>query len=1373
MIVSVTALGSRAGNAAAAVARVLDYLDGRTPQAAGRSPKWWDDRELGNKAPGEHGLGPLGDGVLGYYADSVEGAGTWLGRGLAGFSPTGEVARDELARMLSGQDPASGRQLLDGRGSATRADHLGRGSATVSPRGPDDELLTIPQAASLLGVSAQYLRKVVADTASRREVEAPVPGGSLPVLDHPYLDAGQAGPHGHWSVTRGEVSRFAEVRRAPTAVIGYDLTFSVPKSVSLLWARAEGPRQDAIVAAVQDAVAAGVAYLQENAAFVRSGSSTQRADGLLAASYLHGTSRALDPQLHAHVVVANMAERSDGAVRALDGRPLFAHAKTASYLAGAELRHQLTRRLGVEWEQAERGLADVAGVPRAAIVEMSKRSAQLDAVLPELEAFYASGNGLGARGRQVAAYITRAAKDDHGVDPEALRPWWGSQLDSVGFGARAVERCYDRQAAPSLVTQEQRRALFAHLASPGGVTEMAATFGRRDVIQHIADWAGDRLPAGQVCDLADTWLASDVVVRLEVARRCDGRSADVVRLRDGRRVNALSSEPAFTTQAMLGVEERLFATYERGRHAGAGVVPTAQLDAVLAARPELGEDQVSMVRSICTSGHRLQCVLGPAGSGKTFALAAAARAWEDAGYHPIGAVVQGTATEVLRDATAMDCSTVASLVYRLDQGFTTLDDRSVVVVDESSTLANRDLARLAGHVERAGAALRLIGDPAQHSAVAAGGGWRALLERYPQDRAELTERRRQMAPEMTEVRLASVDYAAGRISEAVERLRRDDRVVEADSPEELLDALAADWYVDRLQRCANPGVARSSMTADHHFERRELNARARALLAGDGTLTGPVVEVAGQCFQAGDEVVAMEQDRRLRARPGRDPDFVRNGERGRVVEARPGRHPVVVVDFERRGQVEVGEAHLTKRVRPGVVGQLAHAYAVTSNMAQGETYQAGRHLTSDASSRQGVYVGLTRGRSDARLYLVRRRDMVASVDQHGGLPRLDDQATTVEAVTRRLESQRGERLAQELDPDALGVARLQRCGDLAQLAGLALASDDPAASLAGRAYRQAAEALASAACLDVDPCLAARLGPRPDGGPERRTWDRAVGAVAVYRARWGTTSELSGSGGAWALGPPPASRGALAQYQRSAELLDAAERSALANTPTAGLAQEHRSLRRTLAGAPGTAQRSQADAASTSAQRDLAQAEGERIRAAERLEQLEGARRWHRYPQGIEMARQSLRRADQHCARAAVEVQRAEATVAAIGQHSPGLDLLRQRLEAVDAALSQQVNRALAAPAPYLTSALGHPSAHTAESDGPWHEAATRIEIYRHRQLGRAPADGPVVDEGGLLAAIGPRPDDYLAALQWDHVAEAAAPDLAPARVPEGLDLAP
>jgi conjugative relaxase-like TrwC/TraI family protein len=1371
VIVSVTALGSRDGDAAAAVARVVDYLDGRCPQPPGRSPQWWQDNGLDAQAPCDHGLSPASNGTVSYYADSVEGPGTWMGRGLAGFSPAGEVPRAELARMLLGQHPSSGRQLLDGRGSAARADHLGRGGTTVAAHGPDDERLSIPQAASLLGVSPQYLRTVVARTqAARSQAEGLERQGPPSPLEHPYLDATRSGPDGHWSVTRAEVKRFAEARRAPTAVIGYDLTFSVPKSVSLLWARADESRQAAITAAVHEAVAAGVSYLEDNAASVRTGAraKAQPANGLLAASYLHGTSRALDPQLHAHVVVANMAEGPDGAVRALDGRALFAHAKTASFLAAAELRLALTRRLGVEWEPAERGLADIAGVPRDAIVEMSKRSRQLEAVLPELEAFYTGGQALGARGRQVAAYVTRAAKDDHGLDPETLRPWWASQLDAVGFDLAAVERCVDRQAAPALVTEEQRQALFAELGSDTGVTETAATFGRREVIQRVADWAGDRLGAGGICDLADAWLASEVVVRLDPDARQEARA--VVRRRDGRVVTAVGAEPRYTTRAMLGVEEALFATYEAGRHAGAGVVPAATLEDVLARRRELGSDQVAMVASVCTSGHRIQCVLGPAGSGKTFALAAAARAWADAGYRPLGAVVQGTATEVLRDATGMECSTVASLLYRLDHELVSLDERAVVVVDESSTLGNRDLARLATYVERSGAALRLVGDPAQHSAVAAGGAWRALLEHYPEDRAELSLRRRQGAPEMEAVRLASVDYAAGRISEAVDRLRRDRRIVEATSPEELLDALVADWYVDRIPRRADPDLPRSSMMADHHTERRELNARARALLAGDGTLSGPVLELAGQSFQAGDEVVAMTQNRRLRPEGAGPGEFVRNGERGRVVEVRPGQRPVVVVDFERRGRVEIAEEDLMRPIRPGVVGTIAHAYAVTSHMAQGETYQAGRHLSTDASSREGVYVGLTRGRGDARLYVVRRRELAPSLDAHAGLPRLDDEATAVQALTRRLEAQQAEHLATEVDPEAAEVARLRQDHDLAGLAHLAMASEHASASPAGRAYRQRADALASAACLDPDPALGARLGPRPEAGPRRRTWDRAVGAVAIYRARWDMAPVPGGPGASWALGPAPEEGPALAYHRAAAEALEAAERSALAARPTAELAEERRSLRHSLALAPSPDRLQEAAAAVELARRQLGVAEADHARAAQRLEELSAARRWRRNRQGIEMARRSLHVADQRCARATVELERAEARSAALQEQAPAREVLRQRLDAVDAALDTQVEAAVAAPAPYLTAVLGDPPEERSTPSA-WREAAVRIETYRHAELGRDPAEGLVVDEPGLVGAIGPRPQDYLGAVVWDHVAELAAPELAPELEPPALDL--
>jgi len=1366
MIVSVTALGFRAGDAAGAVARVVDYLEGRAPAPPGRSPKWWQTNSLASPVTAEP-VAPAGDGVLAYYADSVEGPGRWLGRGLAGHSPTGEVARDELARMLLGQHPTSGCQLLDGRGSALRAHQLGRTAADVAAHGPDNELLTMPQAAALIGVSPQYLRNVAMATAKASNALGNVAGnvaevdGTLPALDHPYLDAAHAGPGGHWRVTRAEVARFIAARNTPAAVIGYDVTFSVPKSVSLLWAQASPAGQESIVAAVHAAVTAGVAYLEDNAAFVRTGwtGAVQPARGLLAASYLHATSRALDPQLHAHVVVANMAEGPDGKVRALDGRALYAHAMTASHLAAAQLRLELTRRLGVEWQPVERGLADVVGVPRKAIDAMSKRSQELESVLPQIEAFFTGGRRLRARGRQMAAYITRAAKDEHGVDPAALRPWWSKQLDGVGFGPRAVGRCLHRQVAPALVTAEQRVELFARLGSAEGVTEMAATFSRRDVIQSVADWAGDRLDADAICHLADAWMTTDVVVRLEPRRR-NGREADVIRLRHGQTVNAVGAEPIYTTTEMLGVEERLLAGYARGRHVGAGVVPAASLQRVLAARPGLGQDQVAMVSSICASGHRVQCVLGPAGSGKTFALAAAAVAWEEAGYRPIGAVVQGTATEVLRDATGLPCSTLASLMYRLDTAApgTVIDKRSVVIVDEASTIPNRELARLIGHVDAAGATLRLIGDPAQHTAVAAGGGWRALLERYPEDRAELVERRRQGSVDMTEVRLASDEYAAGQIAAALERLRRNDRVVEADTPEELLDALVADWYVDRMHREADPSQPPSSMMADHHVERRELNARARTLLAARGVLTGPVIEGAGASFQAGDEVIAVQQQYDLRAPGSVSTDFVRTGERGRVVEVRPGSHPVVVVDFERRGCIEVGEPLLTKAVRPGVVGVLAHSYAVTSHMAEGETYQVGRHLSTDASSRAGVYVGLTRGRGDARLYMVRRRDLVPSADHHVGLPRLEDDSATLEAVVRRLEAQRSEYLATEADPAAAEVARLRRSQSLAELVSLARNCPDPATSLPARAYREGAAAVAAAACLDPEPALVARLGSRPTPGPDRRGWDRVVGEIAVYRARFGAMPIEGGAGATWALGPVPTANAT--HYEATAEALRKAEVARLAQRTPNDLAVERRALGRTLAVGLTPDRHDQAAARVATARRQVDEAESERQRLARRVDELE-APGWHRNRHAVELARRSLRSAEQRRAVAVAGVQRAEVELGSCERELPAQQLVQERLSVVEAALDRQVATAVAAPAAYLLSVLGD-APDPAEERGWWHEAAERIESYRHQALGRSPADGRVVDQVGLEGAIGPRPDDYLDALTWDHVADAVAPDLAP-----------
>ena len=155
-------------------------------------------------------------------------------------------------------------------------------------------------------------------------------------------------------------------------VIGFDATFSAPKSVSLLFALGDAEVRAEVraahVAAVEDA---GLAYLEDHAAFTRRGRNgvmITDTDGLVIARFEHRTSRALDPQLHSHCLILNkVRDAQDGSWRALHGRPLFEEAKTAGMLYQAALRAELTRRLGVAWGPvSEHGQAELAGIPQPA-----------------------------------------------------------------------------------------------------------------------------------------------------------------------------------------------------------------------------------------------------------------------------------------------------------------------------------------------------------------------------------------------------------------------------------------------------------------------------------------------------------------------------------------------------------------------------------------------------------------------------------------------------------------------------------------------------------------------------------------------------------------------------------------------------------------------------------------------------------------------------------------------------------------------------------------------------------------------------------------------------------------------------------------------
>ena len=153
-------------------------------------------------------------------------------------------------------------------------------------------------------------------------------------------------------------------------VPGFDLTFRAPKSVSVLFGVGGFEISAAVRAAHDASVEAALGYLERAACWSRRGADGVDqvvGGGFVGAAFRHRSSRAGDPHLHTHVLVANATPGPDGRWATLDGRHLYLHAKTAGYLYEAHLRAELTRRLGVEWRPVVHGIADVVGISDAVL----------------------------------------------------------------------------------------------------------------------------------------------------------------------------------------------------------------------------------------------------------------------------------------------------------------------------------------------------------------------------------------------------------------------------------------------------------------------------------------------------------------------------------------------------------------------------------------------------------------------------------------------------------------------------------------------------------------------------------------------------------------------------------------------------------------------------------------------------------------------------------------------------------------------------------------------------------------------------------------------------------------------------------------------
>ncbi|MGH9154193.1 MAG: MobF family relaxase [Acidimicrobiales bacterium] len=530
---------------------------------------------------GEYYVREVASSAEDYYLGRGEAPGRWVGSLATEMGLDGEVNPEHFRDVLDGRHPLTGEQLVDPPRAKTRH---------VSTR-PDDEWLTAEEAATELGVTATFVRRLLRS-------------GKL------EGDKARAEATGRvaWRVQRAQVNTYAAEHKPPKRRPGFDHTLRPPKSVSVLWALADPDRRAAIRQAHCEAVDEVVRYYEDQVIIARERGERIQTAGLVAAAFDHRSSRAGDPLLHTHVVVANLTLTVADRWRCLDGRPLFDHSLSGGYLYQAHLRHLLASRLGIEWGPVIEGMADVAGVPQAVIDEFSQRR-------DEIEDLLAESGYTSARARQKATLATRRPKD-RTVDPDTLAIAWRDRAAALGFDRRAIEACFGRAEERSTPDIER---LFDHLAGPRGLTERASTFTRRDVVRDIAAAIGASAPAIEVERFADRFLTSHRVVVL--AAPASGRNSQVVVGLDNRRIRT-GGTAVFSTPELIEIETRLL------RWAGEPATPAASstaIESVLALQPDLSDEQAAMVRAVCSPSARIQPVVGRPGSGKTYAASHASR----------------------------------------------------------------------------------------------------------------------------------------------------------------------------------------------------------------------------------------------------------------------------------------------------------------------------------------------------------------------------------------------------------------------------------------------------------------------------------------------------------------------------------------------------------------------------------------------------------------------------------------------------------------------------------------------------------------------------------------------------------------------------
>jgi conjugative relaxase-like TrwC/TraI family protein len=910
-------------------------------------------------------------GLASYYTERGESPGAWIGSGMAGIDGlnVGDAVTAEQMRAIFG----AGIHPL----AVTRLEQLEAADLTAASIKAATQLGAPFKiyAGDVRPFRVEVAKRIAAQQAARQQVEEPVSSALRAQVRTEVAREFFRTEHGRDPIDAREIATVIARESRPRAqtVAGYDLTFSPVKSVSTLWAVAD-PRVAAQIerahhAAVRDALT----FIERHALFTRQGRNGVRqvnVRGLVAAAFTHRDSRAGDPDLHTHVAVANKVQTLDGRWLAIDGRVLFKATVAASETYNTALEHHLRDSLGVRFaERADtdpglRPIREIVGADPALNRRWSARRASIENRRAELARDFQRDHGRPPTPlemlhlAQQATLETRSPKHE----PRSLseqRTCWRNEAAQVLGGHEAVDAMVQAALHPS---DKISPIIDADWIAAAADRVLRALEDRRSTWQiwHVRAEAQRQVRAANLTtdkleQLVDLLVAEVLNTRSMPLTSTDDTITEPVQLRraDGSSVYTVAGADLFTSARILEAERRLVATAGRtdGRTVDGVVVDLALLESA-ANGLVLDAGQAALVRSMATSGARLQLAIAPAGSGKTTALHALTQAWLEGGGHVLGLAPSAAAAAQLHDHTGAPSDTLAKLTWTLQyldgeppEWLYSIGPSTLVLIDEAGMADTLSLDAAVQFIVGCGGSVRLIGDDQQLAAIGVGGVLRDIENTYGAVR--LTELHRFHDPAEAAASLALRDGKPEALGFYLDRQR-----IHVGDLATLTESLFDAWRADRSRRLD------SIMLAPTRDLVVELNRRARVHRLAYAPVSGPEVTLAdGNRATAGELVITRTNNRRLRTSAT---DWVKNGDRWTVLAVH--RDGGLWVKHRRSGRrIQLPAGYVRASVELG--------YATTIHSAQGITADTMHGLIIGRESRQQLYTMCTRGRLGNHIYL--------------------------------------------------------------------------------------------------------------------------------------------------------------------------------------------------------------------------------------------------------------------------------------------------------------------------------------------------------------------------------------------------------------------